>query len=65
MACSRRTPITQGRAQVVPSEPVTAHNACDDHAQAPYALAPVRMSRARLLETRFLLLLSATAAAAL
>ena len=41
------------RAQIVPSEPVTAHEACDHHAQTPAASAPERMSWACLLKRVF------------
>jgi Putative transposase len=37
------------RAQIVPSEPVNVHEACDHHAQTPPALAPARVSWACLL----------------
>ena len=40
------------RAQIVPSEPLNAHQACDHHAQSPPA-SPVRMSWACLLKRVF------------
>jgi len=41
------------RAQIVPSAPVNANEACDQHAQTPPALAPARMSWACLLKRVF------------
>ena len=38
------------RAQIVPSAPLNAHEACDPHAQTSPALAPARMSWACLLK---------------
>ena len=48
MACSR--PHAKLRAQIVPSAPVNAHQACDHHAQSPPAS---RMSWACLLKRVF------------
>ena len=41
------------RAQIVPSEPLNAHQACDHHAQTPPASAPQRMSWGCLLKRVF------------
>jgi len=41
------------RAEIVPSEPLNAHQACDHHAQSPPASAPARMSWACLLKRVF------------
>ena len=46
-------PHAKLRTQIVPSEPVNAHEACDHHAQAPPASAPARMSWACLLKRVF------------
>jgi hypothetical protein len=46
-------PHAKLRAQIVPSEPVNAHEACDPHAQTEPALAPARMSWACLLKRVF------------
>ena len=41
------------RAEIVPSAPLNAHEACDHHAQSPPASAPARMSWACLLKRVF------------
>ena len=45
-------PHAKLRAQIVPSEPLNAHQACDHHAQSPPA-SPARMSWACLLKRVF------------
>jgi putative transposase len=46
-------PHAKLRAQIVPSAPLNAHEACDHHAQSPPASAPARMSWACLLKRVF------------
>ena len=46
-------PHAKLRAQIVPSEPLNAHETCAHHAQSPPALAPARMSWACLLKRVF------------
>jgi hypothetical protein len=46
-------PHAKLRAQIVPSAPLNAHEACDHHAQSPPPSAPARMSWACLLKRVF------------
>ncbi len=46
-------PHAKLRAQIVPSAPINAQEACDHHAQTPPASAPTRMSWACLLKRVF------------
>jgi len=43
-------PHAKLRAEIVPSAPLNAHQACDHHAQTPPSSAPARMSWACLLK---------------